>query len=98
MKKNEEKSAVGLYSMIITIVEKVLRNVLRDQQVMCTMACTVATYNVGLGTATLYLPPDFTNASTVNYTNRTGATLLPGQKVYLLYKYGDISQGWIAHK
>lgn len=98
MDKNTNTTSRKLIQFVSSLVEKLSKASLRDQQVICMMACTVATYNSVAGTATLYIPPDIIRASTVNYVNRTGATLTVGQKVYILYKFGDISQGWIAHK
>jgi hypothetical protein len=88
-----------LIRFVSLLTEKLVSTFLRDQQVICTMACVIPLFPVAPGASTqLFLPPDFTNQSAVSYVNNTSATLLPGQKVYLLYKFGDISQGWIAHK
>lgn len=98
MDKNPNTTSQKLIQFVSTLVEKLSKISLRDQQVVCMMGCTVATYNTVALTATLYIPPDVIRASTVNYSNRTGTALTVGGKVYLLYKFGDISQGWIAHK
>ena len=96
MEQKSKKTSL-LISIITTISEKTINKIMKDQQTMCIMACVVYDYDSILGTATLYLPPDFTTISSVTYKNRTGVTIHPGEKVYLVYKYGDVSQGWIAN-
>lgn len=98
MSKTNNKDGLMLNQLISKIAEDVVRNILRDEQATNMMACTVATYDEGTATATLYMPPDYLTASTTSYVNHTNSKLVAGDKVYLLYKYGDISQGWIAHK
>lgn len=94
---DNDKSSSMLIKFVTDLVEKIMGIILKEKQVMCTMACIVYDYDPLTLNATLYLPPDFVTISSVNYKNRTGVTIHPGEKVYLLYKYGDISQGWIAN-
>jgi len=98
MDNKSNTKGIVLAQIIEDVARKVFRSMSRDEQAVSMMACVVATYSAGTNSATLYMPPDYSTASIVSYVNHSGATLSPGDKVYILYKYGDISQGWIAHK
>jgi hypothetical protein len=95
--KISKKSSM-LTQLISDIAYRVTCKILRDEQSTNMLACIVASYDSGRNTATLYMPPDYITAGVVRYINHTNSQLSVGDKVYLLYKYGDVSQGWIAHK
>ena len=98
MDKKEHKNSDKLTNLIQLISEKVVYKVLRNEQIATILPCVVATYDSVNNTATLYIPPDVTNASVLNYKNRTGGSLTPGDKVYLIYRFGEADQGWIAFR
>jgi hypothetical protein len=92
------KKTMVLVQLIQDVAYKITKGILRDEHSVNMMACIVASYNSGSNTATLYMPPDYTTSSSMSYINHTNSELSVGDKVYILYKYGDVAQGWIAHK
>lgn len=98
MKKNTNKQVDLLNKLINMIAERVVYKILREEQILATVVCKVATYDSISDSATLYIAPDYTTASSVSYKNKTGSALSLNQKVYLIYRWGDVDQGWIAYK
>ena len=77
------------------IMQTVISNWAREQQVLVTKVGTVA--EVAGDGARLYINGDHIN-KTCLYPNRTGEELTVGDKVYLVHKYGNLSHGWILMK
>ena len=91
----EEGMINNLEGFIMDIVENKFNKLARSKKIYQGQACEVVTYTVLTDSATLHIPPDMTTETAVSYANLTGVTLVAGNKVELIYRYGDIDQGFI---
>ena len=66
----------------------------RENRLTQQKVAIVATGGVADATATVYFPPDLVTVSSP-FKNKTGRTLVNGEKVYILLKYKESDQGWI---
>lgn len=85
-----------LIDLIQKICKQVVSQELKDNQVLKYESVIIASYNSTAKTATIYFPSDMTTASIYSYPNRSSHTLSVGQKAYLVYLYGNISQGYLT--
>jgi hypothetical protein len=86
-----------IYNIIDKRIEQQFKAWARQNKILCKKLVQVASYDGVAGTATLYFPPDYTNAS-VAYKNKTGGSLSAGDWIYLLCEVTNVSQGWIYDK
>lgn len=98
MSRKEQKNSDKIIRLIEIISQKVVYQILRSEQVATLLPCVVATYDNVNNTATLFMLPDLDNESVLYYPNKTGLSLSPGDKVYLIYKFGEADQGWIGYR
>ena len=91
---NEYQDAEQLNELQKDMMEKLFDAWAREKRLIQQKAAIVATGAVDGATATVYFPPDLVNASNP-FINKTGRTISPNEKVYLLLKYGESDQGWI---
>lgn len=85
-----------LIDLIKQIANEVVETKLTDNQILAYKSVIVSAYNTSTKTATIIIPPDMNTVSIYSYPNRSGHTLVAGQKVYLAYMYGNISQGYLV--
>lgn len=98
MNRKEQKNSDKMIRLVELIAEKVVYHILRKEQVVALLPCVVATYNSTNNNATLFIPPDLDNESILYYPNKTGGALTSGDKVYLIYRFGEADQGWIGYR
>ena len=98
MNRKEQKNSDKMIRLVELIAEKVVYHILRKEQVVALLPCVVATYNSTNNNATLFIPPDLDNESILYYPNKTGSALTSGDKVYLIYRFGEADQGWIGYR
>lgn len=98
MNRKEQKNSDKMIRLVEIIAEKIIYQILRKEQVATLLPCVVGTYDSLNNKATLFIPPDFDNESVLYYPNRTGGSLTPGDKVYLIYRFGEADQGWIGYR
>lgn len=85
-----------LIDLIKQISNEVVEAKLTDNQVLAYKSVIVSSYNTANKTATIIIPPDMDTVSIYSYPNRSGHTLATGQKIYLAYMYGNVSQGYLV--
>lgn len=85
-----------LIDLIRQIANEVVDAKLTDNQVLTYKSVVVSSYNTTDKTAKIIIPPDMNTVSIYSYPNRSGHTLVAGQKVYLAYMYGNVSQGYLV--
>jgi len=91
---NEHQEAELLNEVQKEMMYKAFDEFARENRLIQQKAAIVATGGVADATATVYFPPDLVTASNP-FKNKTGRTLVNGEKVYVLLKYKESDQGWI---
>lgn len=85
------------YDFVASVATSIFNQLAKQNKVMLKQVATVANYDASTNQATVYFPGDLVNQSSP-YKNLTGSPLIVGEKVYIIYEFGDIQQGWIFTK
>lgn len=92
---NNTEQAKLLNDIILRISEDVVEKALASNYVYCRRPVIIRQISTDNSSATISFPfsPDI--ESNIKYKNRSGTTLISGQKAYLMFPYGKLDQGWI---
>ena len=91
---NEHQEAELLNEIQREMMHKMFEEWARENRLTQQKVAIVATGGITDATATVYFPPDVSTASSP-FKNKTGRTLVNGEKVYVLLKCFESDQGWI---
>lgn len=86
----------NLLELIKETTESVINRVLRENKMLAIKAVIAATINTENNTATVYFPEDMHTESSLSYINKTGRALVSGEKLYLIYQYDKLGEGWLS--
>lgn len=92
---NNTEQAKMLNDIILRISEDVVDKYLTSSYVYCRRPVIIRTVSTDNSSSTISFPFSPNIESTIKYKNRSGTNLVSGQKAYLMFPYGKISQGWI---
>lgn len=85
-----------LIDLIKKIAKQVIDQELKNNQVLKYESVIIDSYNSTTKKATIKFPSDMNTASIYSYPNKSGHSFTQGQKAYLVYLYGNISQGYLT--
>lgn len=91
----DNSDAKILNSLIYDISKKTFDELAKNNFLYCRRAVIVKTVAIDNSSATIAFPISPNVESSIYYKNRTGTNLKTGQKVYLMYSYSNIDQGWL---
>ncbi len=91
---NEHQEAEQLQSWQKESAQSLFDEWARENRLVQQKVAIVATGAISDANATVYFPPDLVTESNP-FKNKTGRTINPGEKVYLILKYKESDQGWI---
>lgn len=92
---NNTEQAKLFNDIILRIAENAVDKALLSNYVYCRRPVIIRTVSIDNSTATISFPFSPNVESNIKYKNRSGTTLISGQKAYLMFPYGKLDQGWI---
>lgn len=84
-----------LESFVKIVTGKMVKSELRSNYLVSRMPVIIARYDINSNSASIIIPTDSSTATEYFYPNRSGDKLSDGQKAYLVYQSGNVSQGWL---